>query len=152
YDRDGRGLLLTDRLRPERGTTGLVGGLGLGSFTPVSAVDYYLRAARAVLDGTLSASEGSSAPNPSGSPSHALTASPDLPISQSPNLPRPIPLELATTPAQDAAAADILRKAGLAPQERYAIVNPGANDPGKRWPADRFGAVAAHLGAHHGLR
>ncbi|MBI3047741.1 MAG: glycosyltransferase family 9 protein [Acidobacteria bacterium] len=34
----------------------------------------------------------------------------------------------------------------------YAVVNPGAAWPNKRWPPDRFGAVAAALGAEFGLR
>ena len=33
----------------------------------------------------------------------------------------------------------------------YAIVNPGAAWPNKRWPADRFGAVAAAIRREHGL-
>ena len=40
YDRDGRGMLLTDRLQPERTSSG---------FAPVPMVDYYLRAARAAI-------------------------------------------------------------------------------------------------------
>jgi ADP-heptose:LPS heptosyltransferase len=31
------------------------------------------------------------------------------------------------------------------------VLNPGAAWPNKRWPADRFGALAAHLRAAHGL-
>ncbi|MFO7693646.1 MAG: glycosyltransferase family 9 protein [Vicinamibacterales bacterium] len=34
---------------------------------------------------------------------------------------------------------------------RFAIINPGAGWPNKQWPADRFGAIAAHLRARHGL-
>lgn len=34
---------------------------------------------------------------------------------------------------------------------RFALVNPGAAWPNKRWPAERFGAVAAHLASAHGL-
>ena len=34
---------------------------------------------------------------------------------------------------------------------RYALLNPGAAWPNKRWPPDRFGAVAAALKARHGL-
>lgn len=45
-------------------------------------------------------------------------------------------------------AADELRSQGLAP---YALVNPCAAWPNKRWPADRFGAVARHLRDRHGL-
>jgi len=33
----------------------------------------------------------------------------------------------------------------------FAVVNPGAGWPNKRWPAERFGAVAAHLRHRHGL-
>lgn len=33
----------------------------------------------------------------------------------------------------------------------FALINPGAAWPNKRWPADRFGAVAAALRARHGL-
>jgi lipopolysaccharide heptosyltransferase I len=34
---------------------------------------------------------------------------------------------------------------------RYAVLNPGAAWPNKRWPAERFGAVAAELRQRHGL-
>ncbi len=34
---------------------------------------------------------------------------------------------------------------------RYAILNPGAAWPNKRWPTDRLAAVAAHLRRRHGL-
>lgn len=34
---------------------------------------------------------------------------------------------------------------------RYAVLNPGAAWPNKRWPADRFGALAAALLHRHGL-
>jgi lipopolysaccharide heptosyltransferase I len=33
----------------------------------------------------------------------------------------------------------------------FAVINPGAGWPSKRWEMDRFAAVAAHLGQHHGL-
>lgn len=36
-------------------------------------------------------------------------------------------------------------------QGAYAIVNPGGNWPNKRWPADRFGELAAWLRDAHGL-
>ena len=42
-------------------------------------------------------------------------------------------------------------KRGLA-GEPYAVLNPGAAWPNKRWPAERFGEVAAFLRARHGLR
>ena len=34
---------------------------------------------------------------------------------------------------------------------RYALLNPGAAWPNKRWPPDRLAAVAAHLRERHGL-
>ncbi len=44
--------------------------------------------------------------------------------------------------------AHFLRRHDLA---RFAIINPGAGWPSKRWEMDRFGAVAAYLGRRHGL-
>jgi lipopolysaccharide heptosyltransferase I len=35
---------------------------------------------------------------------------------------------------------------------RFAVINPGAGWPNKQWPADRYGAIAAHLRARHGMR
>lgn len=108
YDRDGRGLLLTDRLAPERNGR---------RYRCVSAVDYYLRAASVVTGAAVSAG---------------------------------IRLELGLTPEQTQAGAALLDRAGLRPGEPYAVLNPGANNPDKRWPADRFGAVAAHLAGTYG--
>jgi heptosyltransferase I len=34
----------------------------------------------------------------------------------------------------------------------FVLINPGAAWPNKRWPPDRFGAVAAAIRLHHGLR
>ena len=34
----------------------------------------------------------------------------------------------------------------------FAMINPGAGWPNKQWPAERFGALAAHLRDRHGLR
>lgn len=124
YDRDMRGLLLTDRLRPER--TGALAGVGVGGFGCVSAVEYYLAAARAVLG-----QEG--APVSSGSAGA-------------------IRLELGATPEQERVGAEILTRAGVREGERYAVLNPGANNPAKRWPAERFAVVAAHLVKAHGVR
>jgi lipopolysaccharide heptosyltransferase I len=54
------------------------------------------------------------------------------------------PLKLRESDALDEAQA----RAG----ERYALVNPGAAWPNKRWPADRFGALATAIHKAHGLR
>lgn len=113
YDRDGRGLLLTDRLSAPRRAS--------GGFAPVPAVEYYLNAARALV--------GEGRP---GDPA--------------------VRLELGTTAHDEAEADRVLREAGVAPGERLAILNPGANDPAKRWPAERFVRLGLHLGARPGLR
>jgi heptosyltransferase I len=39
---------------------------------------------------------------------------------------------------------------GIAAGQRFAVINPGAAWSNKRWPADRFGAVARHLRERHG--
>ncbi|NLE38887.1 MAG: glycosyltransferase family 9 protein [Pirellulaceae bacterium] len=52
--------------------------------------------------------------------------------------------------APDAAAVDAMI-ARLTVGGRFAVVNPGAGWPSKLWPAERYGAVAAHLGDEHGL-
>jgi lipopolysaccharide heptosyltransferase I len=49
----------------------------------------------------------------------------------------------------DSAAA---RDAAAAAGGRYALLNPGAAWPNKRWPPDRFGAVAREIGRRWGLR
>ena len=48
---------------------------------------------------------------------------------------------------ESAAASEIARATG----GRYAILNPGAAWPNKRWMPARFGALAAELRARHGL-
>jgi heptosyltransferase-2 len=56
-------------------------------------------------------------------------------------------LELAVTETQHAEAETML--AGVS--RPFAMLCPGANKPPKRWPADRFAAVADHLTEDHGL-
>ena len=46
-------------------------------------------------------------------------------------------------------ALDILRGGGL---DRFALINGGAAWPNKRWPAERYGRLAAWLHEQHGLR
>jgi heptosyltransferase I len=49
---------------------------------------------------------------------------------------------------ESAAARDVQRQT----DGRYALLNPGAAWPNKRWPPARLGAIAAGLREHHGLR
>ena len=57
------------------------------------------------------------------------------------------PLEVPTS----SVPTDIRRRLGLADAGRYAVVNPGAAWPNKRWSPARFGAVAKWLRDHHAL-
>jgi lipopolysaccharide heptosyltransferase I len=51
--------------------------------------------------------------------------------------------------AVDAAAVTALRDQGV---DRFALINPGAAWPNKRWPPDRFGHLARTIRDRHGLR
>lgn len=114
YDRDGRGLLLTDRLRPERRPD--------GRWACVAAVESYRRIAERIA--------GPGADDPTGAPPA---------------------LELATTAGEDAEALRILRAADVGDGEPFVVLNPGANNPAKRWPPERFAEVARDL-ARRGRR
>lgn len=115
YDRDGRGLLLTDKLvAPLRRDTPPFSrsATAPGEWAPIPACDYYAALARHFL-------------------ARLQVACPPMGA-----------MELAVAP-QDASAAD----AALAsvPPGPLVLLNPGGNNPAKRWPADRFAALAAAL-------
>ena len=118
YDRDGRGSLLTHKLEPLKRKPPHKG------YQPISAVDYYLAAARSLLS--------------------VLGATP-----QSEPDPR---LTLATTRSDESHADDVLKRGGIANGERFALLNPGGNNPAKRWPVERFAALAHHLITRHRLK
>lgn len=124
YDRDARGMLLTDRVPIlSRSQHGVAAPASERLASCVPMVDYYLHAARRLLD-----------------------------IGHEPHL-EPIPtLTLAITPEQDEAALALLAARGVAAHEPFAVLNPGANNEAKRWPAARFAALADHLVSTHGLR
>jgi heptosyltransferase-1 len=52
---------------------------------------------------------------------------------------------LPSDPAAEAGADAFFVAAGLKPRDRVVVVNPGAGRPDKRWPPDRFGALARRL-------
>jgi heptosyltransferase-2 len=119
FDRDARGLLLTDRLRaPTRGG---------GSWAAVPAVTYYMHAARYLLDPTVLRELRADAPLPSE------------------------PMQVVCTLEECAGADRVLAACNLRPDARFAILNPGGNNPAKRWPVDRFAKVADHLYRTHRL-
>lgn len=114
YDRDARGLLLTDRLSPPRRAD--------GRKSPVSAVTYYQALAARTLG-----EHGSDSLNCENE------------------------LSLFVTAADSDASCSILERASISPDSPRAILNPGGNNPAKRWPPDRFAAIARHLHDSHGL-
>ncbi len=125
YDRDSRGLLLTQRLRAPRRD---------GGWAPVPAVVYYHHAARCFIDPATPAL----APERAGPDPYAFT------------LPPGARLELAVTQPQARVTADLLARAGIEPGSRWAVLNPGGNNPAKRWPIERFAAISDHLFQAHG--
>ncbi len=120
YARDGRSLLLTDRLRaPVRRGSSLL----KPKWALVSAVDYYLGAASALLD--------------IDPPTQATDSA--------------LKLELALTDHDRAEGQRLMAAAGIEPGAAFAILNPGGNNEAKRWPAERYAKLAEHLASRHGL-
>ncbi len=116
YARDGRSLLVTERLAAPRRAD--------GRWAPVSAVTYYWNAACALVPGATTA------------PWDALP---------------PGCLTLAVRPEDERAADDVLARAGVPVGGRMAVLNPGGNNPAKRWPPDRFSGLAAYLRDRHAM-
>ena len=128
YDRDGRGFLLTGRLTPVKRRDlepFSRSPSDPGGWAPVPACVYYWHAASALL---------------------AAAGCDPAPAS------RMGPMELAVTPDQLKQTESLMARAGLAAGERFVVLNPGGNDAAKRWPIERFGALAAHLFKRHALR
>jgi lipopolysaccharide heptosyltransferase II len=60
-------------------------------------------------------------------------------------------LRFAVLEADRAAVARRLAASGIAPGQPYAVLHPGATAATRRWPAARFGQVAAELARRHGV-
>ncbi len=125
YERDGRGVLLTDRLTAPRTERG---------WAVVPAVSYYWFAAGAAL----------------GDDARSLAA-PALVERErvETGLPAGVFMELGITDRDRAEGAATLASAGI--RGKYAILNPGGNNEAKRWPAERFVEVGRVL-SRRGLR
>ncbi|NRA58565.1 MAG: glycosyltransferase family 9 protein [Phycisphaerales bacterium] len=123
FDRDGRGLLLTHRLQaPKRDG---------GGWAVIPAAAYYDHAAKAILDVLADR------------PVHAAGAIDPLPAHAR--------LELVAQDHDRETAANVLDRAGIDADARLAVLNPGGNNPAKRWPAERYGVLADWLLDRHGL-
>jgi heptosyltransferase-2 len=118
YDRDLRGVLLTEKIAAPRRAD--------GSWAAVPMVEYYVRLVRECLLGV----EGK------GGKVEGAEAW----------------LELGVTEAQESKSKAILAKAGVVGGVGYAVLNPGGNNPAKRWPAARFAGVARWLWEERGMR
>lgn len=125
YDKDARGLLLTDTLDEPHDP------VIQSKRTPIPAVDWYWSLCEYLL-------------NPDGAQGAKPTSLPQMPQGNF--------VSLATTPAEEAAADALLGKAGIDAHAPIAVFNPGGNNPIKRWPAERFAEIARELAAAHGLK
>ena len=128
YDRDARHLLLTHRLIAPKADD--------GTWAIVPAVDYYWHAATALVQ------IGTEKPLGDLQPANELGAH---------RLPAATYMRLASTD-KDRAEADSVLQSANAFDRPYAVLNPGGNNPAKRWPAERFAALADHLEHAHSLR
>jgi lipopolysaccharide heptosyltransferase I len=62
------------------------------------------------------------------------------------------PPAFALQPPPSDIAARVRAVLGLGPTRPFALLNPGAAWPNKRWPAERFGALAQEIQRRHGWR
>lgn len=133
FDRDARGLLLTHRIAPLPGPGGRHG--------IVSYVDYVYTLVRRLL-----------LPLSNNAPALGFDAA--LPPHDAGYLKLPPAhyMELATTAQEEEQARSILERAGLRDAEPLALLTPGGNNIHKRWPAERFAALAQRLVDAHGFK
>lgn len=129
YDRDARTMLLTQKLRPPKNPG--------GGWRMVPAVNYYWAAAEAMLTGEL--------PELDTGPLNNAERAPLI-------LPEGARMELGLTDEDRADADATLASAGVGEGETLALLNPGGNNPAKRWPAERFSSLADRLARERGMR
>lgn len=129
YNRDTRGMLLTDPIAPPRNPD------KSPKLTP--AIDNYWNLASHLLG-----------EDPVDWSIHTPNTCTHLPLAVPPGT----YMELASTDTERAHAAQILANADIRPGERYGVLNPGGNNPAKRWPPERFAALADYLYSTHNLR
>ncbi|MEM1167336.1 MAG: glycosyltransferase family 9 protein [Planctomycetota bacterium] len=129
YARDARGVLLTETIEPWRRRDVEPyrrSGTRPAAWAPIPAADYYFALAEALLGGC------------------EIDAGPMG------------PLELVCTRDEELAAAELLESAGIPREDQrrtpLAMLNPGGNNPAKRWPPERFAAVGDYLARHHSMR
>ncbi|MBU6413511.1 MAG: glycosyltransferase family 9 protein [Planctomycetes bacterium] len=126
FDRDVRGLLLTDPI--DEPTDASI----QSKRVPIAAVDWYHTLAFRLLEVVKGDKPGTA--------SRSLVPLPTGEL-----------VELGTTAEGDELAQNILQRAGVETGSGYAILNPGGNNEAKRWPAERFVLVARHLRERYGL-
>jgi len=64
----------------------------------------------------------------------------------------PGPWVFPLVPPMTPIVAEVRARLGIGGSDRFAVINPGAGWPNKRWPPERFGQVAAGLAERHGLK
>lgn len=129
YNRDTRGMLLTDPIAPPRNPD--------KSWKLTPAVDYYWNIGSRLLD-----------EEPVDWSTHTPTSCERVPLA----LPKGVTMELGYDESDRAKARQILDAAEIPAGTPYAVLNPGGNNPAKRWPIERFARLADHLHEHHNLR
>jgi lipopolysaccharide heptosyltransferase II len=128
YNRDTRAMLLTDPIDPPRNAD--------KSWKLTPAVDYYWNLASHLLE-----------EDPVDWSIHTPINCKALPLA----LPSDTYMELGFSDEDQAKADDILDRAHISRDTQHAVLNPGGNNPAKRWPADRFAQLADHLSNEHHL-
>lgn len=126
YDRDTRGLLLSDRIAPPKESK---------SFKLTPAVDYYWNlACRLLSEQEIDWSI------------HTPTTCTEIPLA----IPSDARMELPISESDQSKADELLASAQI--DSPYAVLNPGGNNPKKRWPPERYAELADHLYRAHKLR